>query len=457
MSKGDVLKKCTGWASAGFAALGLIASPGLAETAKDDKTVTEKVLDILKEQGSIDEDRYDELMREAQAEKTEALPGVASNDEWDVYWKDGVRIERKDGAAKIKIGGRIQFDAAAIGSSNRLQRDFDTDGTGTDFRRARIFMSGSISENGIFKAEYDFAGGDVDFADVYIGLTKLPVVGTVRVGHMKEAFGLEELTSSKYITFMERSLPILAFAPGRNSGIGINDTAFDERMTWAIGGFQEVGSDGEDFSNQGEYNVTARVTGLPVYEDEGKQLVHVGYSYSHKFRNSENIDFDSKPEANLAKNLVLTPDLSSNGVDLFGGELATVLGPLSIQGELIGVLVDGSQMANRQFYGASAQVSYFLTGENRVYDVKTGSFGRTSPAKPFSISKGQWGAFEVAARYSHINLNDGAVRGGILSDYTIGLNWYLYRNLRIVVNGITGHLNGVGDTYIAQSRVAVDF
>jgi phosphate-selective porin OprO/OprP len=103
------------------------------------------------------------------------------------------------------------------------------------------------------------------------------------------------------------------------------------------------------------------------------------------------------------------------------------------------------------------QVSYFLTGEHRVYDQKLGAFKRTAPMKPCSLSKGQWGAFEVGARYSHLNLNDNMVRGGVMSDYTIGVNWYLYRNLRVMLNGVLAHLNGVGETYIAQSRVSLDF
>jgi phosphate-selective porin OprO/OprP len=459
------LREFTSWSIACLLALGLAAAPAQAESG--DKSVTEKVLDILKDQGSIDDEKYDELMREAEEEKKAAAltaagsPAEPNPEGWSAYWKDGTRIERNDGYYKIKLGGRIQYDFAGIGSESDVNDEFDVRGTGTDVRRARLFMSGNIGEHGIFKAQYDFAGSDADMKDLYGGLTKLPVVGTARAGHFYEPFSLSQQTSSKYMTFMERGLPILAFSKERNAGLGFNNTAFDQRMTWAIGGYRETDDDGEDFSNDGNYNVGIRMTGLPVYEDGGKELVHVGYSYSHRFQNNETVTFAAKPEANTAPRLASTApfddQMLSDGVDVLGGELATVHGPLSFQSEVVAALVDRDKMSDRTFWGITGQVSYFLTGENRVYDQKAGAFGRTAPNQDFSISKGQWGAFEVAARYSHLSLNDGSIRGGILNDYTVGVNWYLYRNLRLMVNGVWAHLNGVGDTYIGQTRVSLDF
>jgi len=465
------LREFTPWAIAGLCALGMAASPALAASdASDDKSVTEKVLDILKDQGTIDDAKYDELMREAEQERKAApLPAVSAaepNPEgWSAYWKDGTRIERNDGYYKIKIGGRVQYDFAAIGADSDVNDEFGTDtrGTGVDLRRGRLFVSGNIGEHGIFKGQYDFAGdGEGDLKDAYGGLTKLPGVGTAKLGHFKEPFSLEEQTSSKYITFMERSLPILAFSKARNAGLGFNNTAFDQRMTWAIGGFRETDDNGDGFSNDSAYNVSLRMTGLPVYEDDGRELVHVGYSYSHSFLNNEDVRFRARPEAHsTSKRLVDTRidgvDIVSDGVDVFGGELAWVRGPLSLQGEAVATLVDRDKASDRTFWGASGQVSYFLTGEHRVYDLKTGAFKRTAPNEDFSISKNQWGAFEVAARYSHLSLNDGSLRGGIESNYTLGVNWYLYRNLRLMVNGVWAHLNGVGDMYIGQTRVSLDF
>lgn len=459
--------------------LALCAAAARAEDpAAPQKSVTEQVLEILREQGTIDDARYEALKRQAEQEErarqqqpapAEPRPEpevVASSptapapdpEGWKIYFKDNFRLERNDGMYKFKFGGRIQYDIAGTSSDQALQDDgFDNQGSGTDFRRARLAFEGDAGEHLFFKAEYDFAGGDADFADVFVGLQRLPVVGRFQAGHFKEAMGLEELTSSKYITFMERSLPILAFSPARNSGVAISNAAFEQRMTWAVGGFRETDDFGEDFSDGSNYNVTARLTGLPVWLEEGRQLVHVGYSYSHRFRDDEEVEFDPRPEVNTSDPLVSTGDIPSDGVDVFGAELAAVAGPLSLQAEFLDALVDEADGNRLNFYGVYAEVSWFVTGEHRAYDPKIGAFGRTSPRNPFSVSKGQWGALELAARYSNVHLNDDDLRGGIENDVTAAINWYLFSNLRLMLDWVYGHQNGTGAQQTVMTRFSLDF
>jgi phosphate-selective porin OprO/OprP len=464
------LKGRNSWFAAGtWIALGLaLAVP--AAGAEDDKSVSEKILDILLEEGTIDRGRYEALKAEAEAERrAAALPPVAAAEPaapdpqgWKAYWKDGARIERNDGMYAVKFGGRIQFDMAAVGTDDDIEDEFSPDvkrGTGDDFRRARLFVEGEFAEHGIFKAEYDFAGGEAAFKDVYAGLRGLPYVGTVRFGHFYEPMSLEMSTSSKYITFLERSLPVLAFLPERSSGIGMYNQLFDERMTFHMGGFREVGDDGEGFSNSSDYNAGARVTALPVWNEDGRQLVHTGFWYSHQFRgNDQPLSYDPDAESNTLGSLTALPELEVNGVDLSGAELAFVAGPVSVQGEFIASFVDrDAGQSRRTFYGSYLTASWFLTGESRAYDREYGIFTRTRPATSFSLSERQWGAFELAARWSFLDLNDGSVRGGILNDYSVGLNWYLYSNLRLMTDYLLAHRNGVGDAHVLQSRVSIDF
>jgi phosphate-selective porin OprO/OprP len=463
----------------GLATAGLCfiaAAPALAEEpAAKQKSVTEQVLEILRAQGTIDNAQYEALKRQAAeeerarqqqgeaAQKTEVAEASTAAttpdpEGWKIYFKDYLRIERNDGLYKFHIGGRIQYDIGGISTDQDLKDEgFNNQGTGEEFRRARLGIDGNLGEYALFKAEYDFAGGDADFADVYVGMHRLPYVGTFLAGHFKEPVSLDELTSSKYSTFMERALPVQAFAPGRNSGVGISNSAFDERMTWSVGGYRDADSFGDGFSNQSPYDVTARVTGLPVWEDDGRTLVHVGYSYSHEFRDNENVSFEPDPEVHFSDAIITTGDILSHGVDLFGFELATVQGPLSLQGEFLDALVDQQHGGNVNFWGAYGQVSWFLTGENRPYDQKSGSFGRVHPNNPFSISKHQWGALELASRYSYVNLNDDDVRGGIESNVTAGVNWYLYSDLRLMLNYVWAHRNDVGDQNAVMTRFAVDF
>lgn len=459
------MNQLTRMAIATAASLSVFAVTPQGASAESDPTVTEKLLDIMREQGTIDDAQYGDLKREAEAERQAAgLPPVPPNPSqadpqgFKAYWKDGFRVERNDGGIKMKFGGRIQVDFAGHGADGDVDDTFlpdmvDVDGTGVDFRRARLFMSGSFGDHGIFKAQYDFSGQDADFNDVWAGLRKLPVVGTLKLGHFKEPASLEEQTSSKYITFLERGLPNV-FSPGRNTGIGINNTAYEGRATWALGVFRDVGSSGEDIDNSGDFNVTGRVTGTPIFEDGGKKLVHVGGWYSHQFRDGETLRYRARPEANSVTRLIDTGNLRIDAVDLVGGEIAVVSGPFAAQAEYIHSFVDRDQ-GSADFGGHYIQASYFLTGESRPY--KNGAFGRVKPTEPFALSSDEWGAWQVAARWSQLDLNHGDLRGGSQNDYTFALNWYLYSNLRFMMNYVLANVNGAGQAHIGQARVSLDF
>ena len=186
-------------------------------------------------------------------------PGTAAaNPELDLSWKDGISVLSSDGDFSLKIGGRIMADTVSWDTDSAVEAAIGEQTSASEFRRARLYMAGTIYGNVIFKAQYDFAGGDADFKDVYLGIKGIPGLGTVRVGHFKEPFSLEALTSSKYITFMERALPGV-FAPLRNTGLGFHSTALDNRLTMAAGVFHD--SDGFGDSGGDNINFSARATG----------------------------------------------------------------------------------------------------------------------------------------------------------------------------------------------------
>ena len=150
--------------------------------------------------------------------------GFGADKEVQVEWKDGMRLETKDKTVRIKFGGRIHYDWAAMSQDSGIRQNLGSLQDGTEPRRARIYLSGVLHEHVDFKIQYDFAGGTTKFKDVYLGLTEIPYLGKIRVGHMKEPFSLEEMTSSNNVTFMERALPS-AFAPSRNTGLLISNHA----------------------------------------------------------------------------------------------------------------------------------------------------------------------------------------------------------------------------------------
>ena len=408
-----------------------------ADAPPGDKSVTQKILDKMREAGQIDEETHKAWSEEA-AEEESAKAGTASSEDdpkgWKAYWKNGTRIERNDGAFKLKIGGRVHLDMAGISESREIKERFDGEGIGAEFRRARFSFSGSVFKYGIFKAQYDYADNSPEFKDVYMGLQKLPYVGRIKIGHMKEPFSLEELTSSNDITFLERSL-VSAENPVRNTGIMMDRNFLEgDRMWFALGGFFDSNDFGDSFSRTRNYNISTRLTGLPIYQEEGGKLLHLGAAYNRRFTND--VRLRQRPEAHLAPRYVDTgsTSLAVDDVDLVNGEVAAVFGPFSIQGEVTSAFANQKAGDNLTFWGFYTEASYFFTGEHRVYDKKTSVFKNPKPINNFDPANGTYGAFQGTFRFSYLDLDDRNILGGRLQDITAGLNWYLFPSMRVMLN-----------------------
>ncbi len=369
-----------------------------------------------------------------------------------VLWKDGLRFESPDRKVRLRLGGRIQNDWAWMTEDAGVRAKAGPQVDGTEFRRARLYLSGKLPGKVFFKTQFDFAGGDADFKDVYLGMEGIPFVGRVQVGHFKEPFSLEELTSSKYITFLERGLPNV-FAPGRNTGIAAHDQVLSGRMTWAAGIFRPTGSFG-DGQGEGESAVTARVTGLPWFEEGGKRLLHLGFGVSVRNPSGGILRYRQRPEVHLASRLVDTGTLAVDRAELYSLEGALVLGPFSVQSEYIRSEVKGA--GDPGFSGIYGSAGFFFTGEHRPYKTSKGVFGHVKPRKSFGEGGGL-GAWEAALRYSDLDLQDGSVAGGRLSSLSLGLNWYLNPNTRLMFNYVLADLEGAGDFEALAVRFQVHF
>ena len=200
--------------------------------AEQDRKISE--LEARQNQEQLQKVRHTEILKVLKEGNVDAQ---RRGNDFRVYWKEGIRMDSWDGDFKLKLGGRLMADFGWIDGS-AIEGDLGTDlEDGAEFRRARLYAAGDIYKELAFKLQFDFAGGHAAAKDIYLKFKKVPVAGNVTVGHFKEPFSLEELTSSKYITFMERALPN-AFAPGRNMGIMANDTLCDKRATWAVGLFR---------------------------------------------------------------------------------------------------------------------------------------------------------------------------------------------------------------------------
>jgi len=364
---------------------------------------------------------------------------------------------------------------------------------GEYFRRIRPFAEGVFWETGEYRLipalennQFSTAGLD----EFWVGETQIPVVGTVRVGHVKNAMGLEgDMTaSSRCMTFMERSSYSESIELSQNfvTGVWMSNNYFDQRMTWsAVVFYPDQKASTGVFFGDGQTGMQLRLTGLPLYEDEGRHLLHLGVSggWRDGTANAANaypgntIQSSARPElrdddptgagASVIPNansnrMVDTGVIASNSEFLTGLEALYIRGPFSLQAEYGWNWINNAKgvvqsptstislFASPQDYsfnGGYVQVAYTLTGENRAYDKRGGTlareyFGKPGPYENAWIVRDAnghlcWGrgAWEVAARYSYVDLNSGVgadrIQGGIMDGVTLGLNWYVNNNLNV--------------------------
>lgn len=415
-----------------------------------------KMEDMQKRISGLETEKETRVKTQKEAEQKGAVleNKVAPKDSFQAYWKDGLRLTTEDKKFDLRIYGKMHLDSAWMSEQTPVKDKLGDMKDNAEFRRVLIQMAGTIYGNCIYKVELNFADGHTKFDDVYMGLKDMPYVYEFKIGHFKEFFSLEELQSDNYTTFMERGLP-RCFVPGRNTGIGVNSYLLDKRLTWAVGAFRDANDYGAVAASN-EWNGTARVTGLPLYKDNGKHLLHFGAAYS--FRKPNDPRYQSRPESHLAPYFVDTKAFAVNHAQLLGLESAYVYGPFSLQGEFMNVFASrpGSSK-DVNFSGLYAQASYILTGEHKNYDMANGRFANIVPFKNFSINEMTLGAWEIAARYSYLDLKDSDINGGMMSDATVGLNWYLNPNMRIMGNYVHANRNGIGYADILETRFQVNF
>lgn len=373
-------------------------------------------------------------------------------------WKGGPTFTTADGSFTIGLVGRLMWDSFWIASD-----DFGPSVTedGTFFRRARLGVKGTVYRNMYFTVEFDFAKGtDVVLTDVLMGLQKLGFLGSVQVGHFKEPFGLEVMTSANSLTFMERAAATEAFAPFRNAGIAAGNAVLDERLTWAIGLFRNTDDTGAT-REDGGYSLTLRVTALAWRDEERGALVHVGFGFSLRDADDESMQFRARPGLGTGGRLVDTMSIAADRVQLYNFELALVWRSFSAQAEFYLVDVDGpSGGPSPSFSGWYAQASWWVTGEARPYKASAGAFGGVKPRRNFHDAGGGPGAWEIAVRFDTLDLTDGGVLGGEQDNVTLGVNWHWNPNARMMVNVVFVDVTGVtpaGKLTILMTRFQFHF
>ncbi len=358
-----------------------------------------------------------------------------------VYWKNGLNFATRDKSVTMKLGGRIQLDFwSYLGDGGR---DVLEDGigdewhSGYEFRRARLFVEGEIHKHVGWKLQLDFAGGEVTFKDVWVELRNLDecwgcMVPDVKIGHFKEFFSLESLTSSKYISFMERSLPVQAFGPPRNTGVGLFRSFLGQHMTLGVGWWGNADEYGDGEWQDGS-NITGRWTWLPWAPCGCEQRFwEIGFSGSYRFDQQNGVRYRVRPEGHVGPRIIDTGTLDADEEVRLGAETAINYDRWGAQGEIMGARpsLDGEE--DPLLWGWYVQATYQLNGGTRRFRRSYATFDKMKPCRNFGCDgAGQW---ELALRYSALDLEDEQVYGGVLRNVTLGVNWYLNPNTRITFN-----------------------
>ena len=360
------------------------------------------------------------------------------------------RWDSADGETSFKLRGRLFIDQATVDWTSPFSGD-PTDST--EFRTARL---GFEIEHGPVKfvAEYDFASGDAKPNDILAAIT-LPQ-GRLRIGHFKTMNSLEEETSSRYTTFMERGIATDLFGLDRRIGLAYNWSG--NGFTASVGVFGGRMDDNFAFrESDGSSATAARVTWSTV--QDGTRW-HVGASW-------RGMDYDGGtrlrvyPQAHLANRFTAIDYRTgaalgaADSSDFLGLELAAIHGPFHVHGEFAQLTLDGPA-GDPSFNSGFAQAGWILTGETRPYKESGGVFNRLRPES--GIFSGGHGAFEIAARYDITDLRDANL--GEIRATTFGANWYLDDYLRVMANYVMAELDAPTFTETSdtiQFRIQADF
>jgi phosphate-selective porin OprO/OprP len=419
----------------------------------------------------------------------------------EASWDNGFQLESDNKQFKLHVGGIGMIDSVyPIGPQSVFAAPGGgTSGVGNDqatqLRRAILQANGTIFDQFDFSIEFDFANASNDNSglqppsfgnltsspaplNVWMQIRDIPVLGNVRIGNQTKTIGMENRIDAAFLPFMERSDNMDAFYGPFDNGFSLGITAQNwiesERLTWRYGIFQpETNVFGVALN---KYTVGARVTALPVYEDEGQTLIHLGLGYwggelvQDELRDRVRLLLRNAPGFAVPV-LADTAEFPGNKQFTIAPEFALVLGPLTVQAEWAGQWVTHAIASNGQdqgtvfFHGGYVEALYFLTGEYQPYEKREGKFGRVLPRNDFHMQKDDCprglGAWQVGVRFSYVDLTDKAIQGGDIYDWTVGLNWYLNPNMKFQLNYILEHRNmpGVAQGWINGFglRAAYDF
>jgi len=423
----------------------------------------------------VTDDKLETLDEEIQKQKQKL-------DEHDLLFEDLVTLGHGDEA--MSLFGRIHIDHWGFPQADPgielLEGGDPADRFA--FRRMRLGVKGDIRDNTFYKIEMEFAEGrEPSYRDAFLGFKSLPFLNTLTIGNHKRPYGLDHLNSSRYNIFIERPFIIEALnQDARRLGISSRGVAPDQSYNWQYGVYhQELTQTRNGFVNDHyQPELAGRFAWMPWFDDcsGGRGYMHLAVAGSLGFPDGLDATnnaarYRTRPEARTQSRWLNTGRIA--GADealLLATEAVFNAGPLQLVAELQALdLSRRNGFGNHvNLNGGYVYLAYMLTGEHVPWNRKTGTLGRVKPFENFwrvrdcngRVQNGL-GAWQFAARYSHADLTDENILGGIGDSYALGLNWYWNPYARMQFNYIYGDIDrgavGGGNYQILGTRFMIDF
>jgi phosphate-selective porin OprO/OprP len=380
-------------------------------------------------------------------------------------------IASADGNFRVAVRGLFQYDVAdyaqddpAVPDNRRADAANAGDlNSGGNFRRARIGVEGTVFRDWNYALTYEMGGSGSESAQLnqayveYAGWKPWETAAAVRfrIGAWATPAGLEDAANNTESLFLERAAAaeLVRSIAGGDGRTGAGVFANGDRWYWSgVLTGAVVGNSGE-FDEQTGY--LARAAFLPW---RGSNYgLHAGVNITGVIdpadtdaspADQQRLRLRERPELrNDGARFVDTGAISADGLTAYGLELGGFWNNVYVAGEVFQLdLARAGPGSDPEFGGWYLQGAWTLTGENRRWNASSGGFQGIRPAAPFNPAEGHWGAWEIAARYSVLDLNfhEGAlggaalandtVRGGEQTVTTLGLNWYVNNTVRFLLN-----------------------
>lgn len=380
-------------------------------------------------------------------------------EDWNEF--QDAQKEKKDADAEkttFKLNGRVQLDYWNFLEESEGIGFFEHDDPaaanyGTDpedrleFRRVWLEFSGTLTHNFSFRATVDVSNpSDPGFKDLYLSMDDIGFNQMLKVGIQKRPISLDQWDSSRHIVFLERPTVGDAFDEySRLLGACVWGYSDAKTWTWQYGVFtlENPQDDGEVIGDSMQLSGNGRLGNTFLWRDDGRQYAYFGSSImvAHPDGDATDADtngvearFRARPEARSDNRWVDTGTIvGTEWYEISGLEAVYNDGPLQVVGEWMtnwthrDDVVAGTP-ADLRFQGGYVYVSYVLTGEHIPWDRESGQIGRLRPFNPWTPGSADgrrgWGALNVAARYSFVDLTDEDVLGGLEQNVTCIMNWH---------------------------------